>query len=954
MYLTDLTRNSFQSGVSATKVWLALCKLLIAKMSAAQLEGSGDVGRNLSNSVLVLYRSYPGDPGLQDYLKAAIQDGILPVSTFVATLLQAARSSDLHIPATLDTLCRIALDAHYSSGKPPIGSVVPENESTAVILATVHDALALLRTAYSLPISHFHQLTTSVSELVILLLSCVTDWSQVSNAQAMLYFTDVNDLLTNYRLTPDVRQVLDAFLLSLSLLIGDDVKAAREAQMMHTMHFALGKGDIFGPSSDTDVITLGLLLNYLVKHRAHEFGAGDLKNAVALLVAYFRWSSWTPTVYYTQLLCAAFICLSQNGQHSMLWKAFIVGRLPDLLVSFRDIVNADTSTNTDLGSALHAGLSYLLSRHHILVQGEQALARDSASDPSNEEDNNSRSTTRDFLQQIVKNNLLSQQLVLQLDPKVSNDSPPKWHAEVNDTGLDMAAFLESKLLQEGGGEGDVQVWMDRIWKDPSCHKTFANFVLNRFSVLSSSHDVDAFGPLCKILHNFECALDIVSLHESVADLIFYALAFLEDYDCETVGDPQTAVGHVGDVFLFLQYAIIRFKFPNRSITKGDKTFSPSYLLSPMPRNMPGERPPEEYRPVPAWFKALFDPNSEGIEDNILRSTKPKSLLRIAPFLFVQAIQVSLMGKLDKEALMNGISYFTGPLLNWSLVGIIQALVKELQMRQFAAPPVYYDILQLLILSPSCPRTVLALCSPQILSLVPERKRLSPNAPPSSFNISAIRQVLADAINVKSGSDSIMTNPPGPQVPYQQVQQAIQRAFSQARSQKSPFLDLKRCLETLPPIKFLQIFWTELVTAASLGELEACRRIATFVLTMPQEPTQPPILPIFLFIFLPSLIAAADRQNPPEQTMTMELLVSIISSVLNAAVHLEWAMRSAGASGNDRLVLGQSSAAMARRLAQDLRLNHESSVSGMISQRLASSQSFVANFPAFISELGTVT
>ena len=197
-------------------------------------------------------------------MKAAIQDGILPVSTFVATLLQAARSSDLHIPATLDTLCRIALDAHYSSGKPPIGSVVPENESTALILATVHDALALLRTAYSLPISHFHQLTTSVSELVILLLSCVTDWSQVSNAQAMLYFTDVNDLLTNYRLTPDVRQVLDAFLLSLSLLIGDDVKAAREAQMMHTMHFALGKGDIFGPSSDTDVITLGLLLNYLV------------------------------------------------------------------------------------------------------------------------------------------------------------------------------------------------------------------------------------------------------------------------------------------------------------------------------------------------------------------------------------------------------------------------------------------------------------------------------------------------------------------------------------------------------------------------------------------------------------------------------------------------------------------------------------------------------------------
>jgi len=218
----------------------------------------------MSDSVLVLCRLYPGDPGLRDYLKAALHDGILPVSTFVATLLQAARSSELHIPATLDTLCRIALDAHHSSGQPPIGSIVPFSQPSNVILGTVQDGLALLRTAYSLPISHFHQLTTSASELIILLLSCVSDLSQVSTAQAMVYFEDVNNLLTNYRLTADVHQVLDTFLMSLTLLIGDDAKAAREAQMTHTIQFSLNKGDILGPSSDTDIISLGLLLNYLV------------------------------------------------------------------------------------------------------------------------------------------------------------------------------------------------------------------------------------------------------------------------------------------------------------------------------------------------------------------------------------------------------------------------------------------------------------------------------------------------------------------------------------------------------------------------------------------------------------------------------------------------------------------------------------------------------------------
>lgn len=218
----------------------------------------------LTDSVLVLYRSYPGDPGLQDYLKAAIQDGLLPISTFVATLLQAARSTDLHIPATLDTLCRIALDAHYSSGKSPIGSVVPLSNSLIETINTLQDALALLRTAYSLPISHFHQLTTSVSELVVLLMSCISDLSDISTTQAMHLFAEANDLLSHYRLSQDVRQVLDAFVLSLSLLIDDDVKVAREDQLLHTTQFTLVKGDVLGPSSESDIITLGLLFNYMV------------------------------------------------------------------------------------------------------------------------------------------------------------------------------------------------------------------------------------------------------------------------------------------------------------------------------------------------------------------------------------------------------------------------------------------------------------------------------------------------------------------------------------------------------------------------------------------------------------------------------------------------------------------------------------------------------------------
>lgn len=216
-----------------------------------------------SDSILALFSSYPGDSELQGYLKHAIQSGILSLATYITTFLQAARSPDLHAVATLDLLCRVALEAHYASGMTPIGSIVFYAESPVTTLNKIQDALALLRTAYSLPISPFHQVTSSASQLLVLLLSCISDLSQISNAQAAMHYADANDLLMmHYRLEPDVRQMLENFVIALSISMGDDVKAAREAQMIQSMQLNLGKTDV--QSSDADVITFGLILHQWV------------------------------------------------------------------------------------------------------------------------------------------------------------------------------------------------------------------------------------------------------------------------------------------------------------------------------------------------------------------------------------------------------------------------------------------------------------------------------------------------------------------------------------------------------------------------------------------------------------------------------------------------------------------------------------------------------------------
>ena len=65
-----------------------------------------------------------------------------------------------------------------------------------------------------------------------------------------------------------------------------------------------------------------------------------------------------------------------------------------------------------------------------------------------------------------------------------------------------------------------------------------------------------------------------------------------------------------------------------------------------------------------------------------RTTRPQTLLKIAPALFSFAIAQTMERKMDKEVLNNGISYFLGPLLNWTLAGVIRSLLMDIQRRRY--------------------------------------------------------------------------------------------------------------------------------------------------------------------------------------------------------------------------------------------------------------------------------
>ncbi|KIL70756.1 hypothetical protein M378DRAFT_183349 [Amanita muscaria Koide BX008] len=959
MTLAELTRNCFQNGISATK-WLSLCKLFISKESSIQ--SSEEVEHNLSNSVLVLYRTYPGDPDLQKYLRYAVDSGMLSVSTFTSTFLSAARSSELHTAGTLHSLCRISIDAHYASGST---AILSPTEQLSKMMNTIQDGLALLRTAQSLPMAHSAQLTSSASELLMLLLAYISDnVSQIPTRQATVFLSEANELLQTFRLLPDVRQMLETFVLSLSLFIGDEAKAATEAQLLHTLHYAgpFNRGDGIGSSADADIVTFSLILHHLVTYRGHRFGSGSGNDPVALLVSVYRWTSWTPTMFYTQLFVAALTCMSQSLANTLMWKAFIVGRLPRLLSSFQEVFVVDNA-KIDWHTAMQAALSAVFLRPDLIVACDLALSRPLNNNEMQEE--MPQSFTRDLLLHLLANGLINRSFAEEKDPGISKDSIPRLRSDAQDNGVDFENFIESKLTPDVT-VADFGFWMDRIIRDVLSHATLAQVVLKRFASLASNWDVEDFGHLCRILYTYDSALDVVALHIKIADLLFHALSFLEGYDCGIVGDPQTAISHLGDIVLFVQHSLARFHLNNYEFTSERRSISASYFRT-IGLVLPHDRfSNEESVAYKVWYKALFDSSSEGIEDSMLRTTKPKTLLRISPTLFIEALRASSLQRIDHEVLSNGVSYFTGPILNWTLVGVVRALIQEIQRKRLYRAP-YLETLQSLLLSPSCPRTVLCLCAAQILDLLSDKRR--PTSDTNSLNADTIRRAIDDAIGKKTESEinhpaavrftnseligmaapvnaAEATEPAKADLHIEeQPRQVVRNALAMARAGRGPVIDVERCLGITPPSKFLDMLWSELVEAASLGETERSRRIATFILIMPRCSSIPPMLPIFIHLIVPMLIGRIDQQQTSEQALPTELLVSIISSALTAALHLEWAVQRV--TSEHRTFLGQTSAAMARRLADELRARQSSQVSSAVLQRLAASQTFVANFPVFI-------
>jgi mediator of RNA polymerase II transcription subunit 5 len=155
---------------------------------------------------------------------------------------------------------------HEDSGHLPLGNLVASIEDPLTTLLKVDRCLRLLRLAGTAQTQSARQqnLLVNSGKLLMHLLSCVNDISVLPFQEAYHLWDQTNTLLmSGVGLSENLRGSLSSFLWSLNLHLSSDETTGKEAQMIQNMQMA--KGDIGGPNSENDIITLGLLLQYLVR-----------------------------------------------------------------------------------------------------------------------------------------------------------------------------------------------------------------------------------------------------------------------------------------------------------------------------------------------------------------------------------------------------------------------------------------------------------------------------------------------------------------------------------------------------------------------------------------------------------------------------------------------------------------------------------------------------------------
>ncbi|KAH7104586.1 hypothetical protein BKA62DRAFT_827498 [Auriculariales sp. MPI-PUGE-AT-0066] len=935
----EMTTSSFLLGLQPADYHSLLAQ---AMQSLDESTNFTLIWDSLLNAFFDLFSVYPADRTLIDYLNGAIEKHIVPLHyAFSYSLTNANR---MHDGATLYLLFQTFKHLNYTTGSPLY--MFPYNIPELVV-----SCLTVLRGWQSLVRPTVYGPAPSpVAEMLLLLLSAGADASAITTAQAAMYYNQVAQELHLLQ-TPDVvhlddnlRAALDSYMLALRIVVDDNAKAAQEVELFHAIQFSLSKSTAAGSASDVELTSM---LLHLFDERASELSFGNLDVTVAILRALLHHLATPLSVFFKQVLLGGLNIIARRSSQSHLvheyhaWCSIVTCRIPTALIKLAEAVVTELPSESP-SAAVETALREVHARSELLQQVELPVLPDLGSDTSmfpTVLPVGDLKVWTSLLTSFMNQGMLGDDVAESLGYTAPPRQVSGLQLEAEEHGQDLQAYLAGRLGPDTSLE-DSQALLGRAMDDYHSHAALAGAIQERFVALASAEDVEPLSHLCKALSQSDAAVDILCLYGSLSEVLGYGLVFVKGFSCEGVGDPQTAITQFGTVVLFLQLTFTRYQLSSFKYTIGTTAVDPGFLLLSHRVYAMHELLPDEGVSLQAWFKAVFSRDSEGIDDHILRTTPPLTLLRIAPTLFSESLALATAKAIDLDAIRNGCQFFFEENLNWTLVGVVKSLTMEINSSPSTAAA-HFEVLKLLIEKTNSLPTVIRLCRPSIL-------RISPDAP-------AVRPRLVDLQNIRKVVESLSVHgqmerkviADGIAVPHAIVREALRLAVSGGPAG----ISTRRCLTGVSPASFLEILWADLqVEHATNTSSDVLHRVAANALVasaLTADPRRPVLLPLFLLRFVP-LELVNIQQTPFElnrHASSTELLALTIMSAMSLSFHLERALNLlAVPSPAAKLAAARlSPVALAHRLAAQLR-GSSNPLTADLRQRLGAKQSFVTMFP----------
>ncbi|KAG8812133.1 mediator complex subunit [Serendipita sp. 399] len=817
------------------------------------------------DSLLDLLVKWPANQTILEYMEAITRAQILPLHIYFSAFLRNTRQAEYTDPRSPDMLCRLGIQLAAELPLSPVVTMVDPIEPPST---TLLDALTLLREGLQRPYSTVHDLQTSASDVLLLVIQyCSTMIPQFTSGDAIQILAIGHQITQSHSLRPDLLTALEAF----NRLLGESLSVANPLPTAGPEILSLGMPPQpeINAEDESEAVSCSLFLRNIVECRAHSYGCGNTEHTLAILTGLYRWNGVALPNFCAEIVRATVLHYSEAFQLKNIepllasnWSSFIYGRLPDLLLHFLESVGSNQHQPI-MESAMTTVLEKVGRQIDFVLPFQSTLDMDEGS----EADSHPSIFRTHFLHAMVKRDLLSPSMAKTLHDGWTEDGAPP--VILFDESTSSVEEVVERLVSSGPEE-QRQI-LDLFVKDYAHQGNFSNSLDKKLESLVESLDLFSVASLCEALIGHSSAFDVLALHISVPQVLQRLLTLVDNLDWEDIDDPQMAMTPLGNVILFLQAIIGRYNLSIAALESKEKSISAEYLIQAGSVELASDLSSDEEGVYQNWHTALFDVTSDGVEDSLVRTPSET--------------HAEVLVQLLKNAPPN-----LGKIL-YRTLSRIAALALEVDAPKYQMS-VTVAINQ--IIKPS---------------------RDQPTLATYSHKLAPVDLIRATLMNI--------------------------------RSNRPAALDVPLCLHLLGAAEFVMKLQTELYPSSQFGDAETYRRISVHALchTCLQGPDQPWLLPVFLFLTLPNLLARVSIQD----TGYIEALAGVITSSFRLSLALDKAFSPAPSSSSFSSS-SEPSALLCQRFSQSLKKwmarGGETNSARLLYKTLQSSQPFVAQFPHF--------